>query len=156
MCAYNYISRRSIVLLIANLLQIKLCSSEAQLFSRFSLRQSDSIFLHQIERLRATECDLSEKLNREREQAQLTHRRDTARIRDLARQLSRVAQRQNSGPNEVTDTGVLTSLSRRERDSPGTDPDRKLCAGSRADSVHSIDLCSSVGTLTTGLAVNVS
>ncbi|KAA0187702.1 hypothetical protein FBUS_02232 [Fasciolopsis buskii] len=128
-----------------------------QLLARVhQLETQSSDFQSQIERLRATECDLSEKLNREREQAQLTHRRDTARIRDLARQLSRVAQRQNSGPNEVTDTGVLTSLSRRERDSPGTDPDRKLCAGSRADSVHSIDLCSSVGTLTTGLAVNMT
>ncbi|THD28991.1 hypothetical protein D915_000148 [Fasciola hepatica] len=120
------------------------------------LEKQLSEFQSQVERLRGIECELSVKLDREREQAQLTHRRDAARIRDLARQLSRVTQRRTSGPLEGSDTGVLTPQTRPGQDSPGTDMNRKIGTDSRTGSDHSIDSCAAVGTSETAVAISLT
>ncbi|KAF6767960.1 hypothetical protein AHF37_08682 [Paragonimus kellicotti] len=94
----------------------------------------------QIDRLRATETELQSTLATEREQSDLTHRRDVARIRDLVRQLARASQYYNRPHPSFDSNSKLADTEAVDTNVADPDSVSKFSLGSRTSSMHSVEL----------------
>ncbi|KAF8565778.1 hypothetical protein P879_07880 [Paragonimus westermani] len=94
----------------------------------------------QIGRLRATETELQSTLATEREQSDLTHRRDVARIRDLVRQLARASQYHSRPHLNFDSNSKLADTVPADAIVVDAESVSKSSLGSRTSSMHSVEL----------------
>ncbi|KAA3673959.1 uncharacterized protein DEA37_0006406 [Paragonimus westermani] len=93
-----------------------------------------------IDHLRATETELQSTLATEREQSDLTHRRDVARIRDLIRQLARASQYHNRPHLSFDSNSKLADTVTADAIVVDAESVSKSSLGSRTSSMHSVEL----------------
>ncbi|KAF5395171.1 hypothetical protein PHET_06550 [Paragonimus heterotremus] len=103
--------------------------------------QASSLFFSlAIGRLRAAETELQSTLATEREQSDLTHRRDVARIRELVRQLARASQYSNRPHPSFDSNSKLADTEAADTFVADHDSMSKFSLGSRTSSMHSVEL----------------